>query len=195
MDDDPVVPRYKQLINAVITGIEKQEFVRNDRLPSIQDLCMTLGISKNVVEKAYNGLKKSGMVTAIHGKGYFIIQDRSDAPRKVLLLFNKLSFQRKAIYNDFISTAGDQTVVDFYTYNDDFEILRKLLLEKHEEYDKIVIMPHFSARNECSAELFNRIPMEKLVLVDKMPTGLRGRFSAICYKRRTIERFQPENGR
>lgn len=179
MDKYSIIPKYRQLMKAIIAGLDSGELLKGDQLPSIHDLCVVLELSKNTVEKAYNQLKKLGIVSSAHGKGYFLQGKSMGEPLKVLLLFNQLSSNKKVIYDAFTSTLGKRAVVDFHSYNNDAVLFKKILLEKQEQYHKIVVIPHFSNQMECPSEALNTIPKEKLVLLDKMITGVRGDFSAV----------------
>jgi len=72
IDEDSLVPKYQQLVTAILKGVESQSIVDGDVLPSIHDFCVALDVSKNTIEKAYNILKKQGVVSAYKGKGFYV---------------------------------------------------------------------------------------------------------------------------
>jgi len=74
IDSDSVKPKYLQLVDAISEGLAAEKIVDGDVLPSIHDFCVALDVSKNTVEKAYNTLKKQGIVSSYKGKGFFIMQ-------------------------------------------------------------------------------------------------------------------------
>jgi DNA-binding transcriptional regulator YhcF (GntR family) len=78
IDQDSLVPKYRQLATAIQQGVEAELIVTGDVLPSIHDFCVALDVSKNTVEKAYNKLKKEGIVASYKGKGYFIFKGAHD---------------------------------------------------------------------------------------------------------------------
>ena len=179
IDEYSITPKYRQVVNAVMHGIEGGKIVKDDLLPSINELCISLDISRNSVEKAYTTLKKAGIVSSIAGKGYFIVQDQFKQPIKVLLLFNKLSVHKKMIYDAFANALGATAAIDFYIYNNDFNVFKKLITEKIDEYSKCVIIPHFLENSDRAHEVINRIPKGKLILLDKLVKGVTGKFSAV----------------
>src|SRR6185295_9300918 len=71
-DEYSITPKYLQLTNSVLKGIEDGKIEKNYILPSINDLSFELEISRNTAEKAYKHLKKLGVIQSIPGKGYFI---------------------------------------------------------------------------------------------------------------------------
>ena len=77
IDESLITPIYRQIISSIIDGIDEGNIKKNDILPSLHEMCVELNVSKNTVEKAYNILKKQGIVGSYHGKGYFITRDSS----------------------------------------------------------------------------------------------------------------------
>jgi DNA-binding transcriptional regulator YhcF (GntR family) len=178
-DEYSATPKYLQLINSVVKAIQDGRLTKDYLLPSINDLSYELDISRNTVEWAYRHLKKLGVVNSFPGKGYFI--NRSDVKQitKVFLLFNKLSAHKKIIYDAFVSTLGELAGIDFYIYNNDFGLFKKLLQNRKEDYDFYVIIPHFLEGGEQAAEIINELPLEKLILLDKLVAGVKGEYGAV----------------
>lgn len=179
IDEHSITPKYLQLINSVLKGIEDGKIIKDDVLPSINDFSVALDTSRNTIERAYNELKKSGVVGSIAGKGYFIVNTQFDQPVKTLLLFNKLSHHKKLMYDAFATTLGSNAAIDFYIYNNDFNFFRKLISDKIDYYSRFVIIPHFIENSEKAFEVINTIPKEKLILMDKLVPGVTGSFGAV----------------
>ena len=57
-------PVYKQLINSVETAIHNGEYRYGDLLPSMNELSLQLGISKETVKKAYSLMRDRGVISA-----------------------------------------------------------------------------------------------------------------------------------
>lgn len=179
IDEYSITPKYLQLINSILKGIEDGRIEKDDVLPSINDFSVALDTSRSTIERAYNELKKSGVVNSVAGKGYFIANTQFNQPVKVLLLFNKLSLHKKQMYDAFAATLGSNAAIDFYIYNNDFNFFRKLITDKMDYYSKFVIIPHFIENSEMAFEVINTIPKEKLILMDKMVPGVTGTFGAV----------------
>src|SRR6516225_11467166 len=91
IDDMSVTPKYVQLVNSILKGIEEKRIWKDDILPSINDLSYELEISRDTGERAYKQLKNLGIVQSIPGKGYFVAETSFNTRIKIFLLFNKLS--------------------------------------------------------------------------------------------------------
>ena len=84
-------PVYKQLINSVETAIHNGEYRYGDLLPSMNELSLQLGISKETVKKAYSLMRDRGVISATQGKGFYVSSENSGQNPKILVLFDKLS--------------------------------------------------------------------------------------------------------
>jgi DNA-binding transcriptional regulator YhcF (GntR family) len=179
IDDYAITPKYLQLINSILQGIQSGQIKKNEPLPSINEFSCTLETARSTIERAYNELKRMGLVKSVAGKGFFITHTCFHRPIKVLLLFNKLSIQKKIIYDSFADTLGSEAAIDFYIYNNNYKSFKSLLLEKADQYAKCVIIPHFNEDRELGYQLIDTLPKEKLILMDKLAEGVTGNFGAV----------------
>lgn len=179
IDEYSITPYYAQIYNSILRAIEDKLIDKDDILPSINDLSVALDISRNTITRAYNDLKKTGAINSVPGKGYFISNTRVDQPVRVLLLFNKLSAHKKLLYDAFAGALVNKASIDFYIYNSNFNFFKKLLSEKQDKYDKIVIVPHFKDKADNAIEVINEVPKEKLILMGKLVDGVTGKFGAV----------------
>ena len=179
IDEFSATPKYQQIIHAVLKGIEHGRLKQQDVLPSINDLSYELDVARDTAEKGYRHLKKIGVLGSVPGKGYFIKNIEFEQVYQVCLLFNKLSAHKKIIYDSFVAALGNNVAIDFYIYNNDLSLFRKLLSSKTEDYTHFVIIPHFIEGDERAHEIITSIPKEKLILLDKQVTGVKGNYSAV----------------
>src|SRR5690606_23307003 len=98
---------------------------------------------------------------------------------KIFLLFNKLSAHKKIIYDSFVSSLGEDATIDFYIYNNDYSLFKKLIKNKNNDYSHYVIIPHFVEGGENAHEIINTIPKEKLILLDKKLAKVDGIYGTI----------------
>lgn len=179
IDEQSITPKYIQLANSVLEAIEQQMLEKDYMLPSINDLSYELEISRDTIEKAYRHLKQLGVIGSVPGKGYFISKTDFKQVIKVLLIFNKLSAHKKIIYDSFAKTLGEQAAIDFYIYNNDFGLFKKLLQNRKEDYTHYVIIPHFLEGGENAAEIINELKNGNLILLDKIIPGIKREYGAV----------------
>lgn len=178
VDEYSATPKYLQLSHSILNAVEAGKIRKDDLMPSINELSFELEISRDTAEKGYKYLKKIGVLSSVPGKGYFIKSVEFRQTLKIFLLFNKLSSHKKIIYDSFVESIGEQVTVNFYIYNNDFSLFKKLLANKKEDYSHYVIIPHFMEGGEKAHDVINTIPKEKLLLLDKKIAGVDGDYAA-----------------
>lgn len=178
-DEFSATPKYQQLANSIVKGIEDGKLQTDDVLPSINEVSFEFEICRDTVEKGYKYLKKQGIIGSIPGKGYFIKSVDVNKTIKIFLIFNKLSPHKKIIYDSFVNTLGDAATIDFYIYNNDLGLFKKLLQNSKTDYNYYVILPHFIEGGDTAHNIINTIPKEKLILLDKVIPGVTGNFGAV----------------
>src|SRR6185312_7913796 len=180
IDEQSITPKYLQIANSVLHAVEINAVTKDYLLPSINDLSYELEISRDTAEKALRYLKSLGVIGSVPGKGYFIVNTDFKQPIKVFLLFNKLSVHKKIIYDSFASKLGDHAAIDFFIYNNNFSLFKKLMQKnKDNDYTHYVIIPHFLEGGDKANEVINEIKKGQLILLDKSISGIDREYGAV----------------
>lgn len=179
INDYSNTPKYQQIYNSIIEGIENRDIIPGDKLPSIHELCAEFDISKGTIERAYELLKEKEIIEAVRGKGYYINYTNTGRNLKIFLLFNKLSAHKKIIYDSFVEGLGPGVAIDFFIYNNDFRLFRDLIERQARNHTHYVIIGHFFEGGEKANELINSLPKHKLVIMDKLLEGVSGNYAAV----------------
>lgn len=161
-------PKYKQIVQSVITDIERGVLKHNEQLPSISELSVEYYLARDTVEKAYRELRERGYITSVQGKGYYVQSD-STPKLKILLIFNKLSSYKKIIYYAFLKTLGDKATVDLQIHHYNAYLFQEIIQKNLGKYNYYVVMPHFTQDLDKVDYLrvLESIPPQELVLLDK----------------------------
>ena len=173
------LPKYQQIINSVVSGIENRSIKLNDKLLSINEVSITYDVSRDTVEKAYNKLKSEGVIVSVPGKGYYICMDTSAQRRRILLLIDELTPHKRLMQRSFLRTIGDEADVDFFVYNGDYQTFRTLLMERVNSYSHFVIVPHFRKHTDKARDLLNTLPKDKLVILNHHLKGIDGEYACL----------------
>lgn len=179
IDEHSSTPKYLQLCNSIISIMEEGKIKSGENLPSINEICSVLDISRATVEKGYNSLKDKGIILSVPGKGYYFGELQTKREIKIFLLFNKLSAHKKVIYDALVESIGKNAVIDLNIYNNDYSLFKKLLLGVRQDYSHYVIIPHFTEGGDEVYKLLDTLPKDKLILLDKSISGIRGNYCAI----------------
>lgn len=183
IDATSQIPVYKQIIMQVEEGVNSGKFATGAMIPSMNELALEHGISRETAKKAYNILRDKGIITARQGKGFFISAPEN-VPRKmrILLILDKLSNIKQVTCSAFVKTIGDTAEVNILLHSQQVEILEYYINESLDEYDYFVITPHFPLDAETqkrALKCIQRIPNRKLILLDHHPDGIRGNVGSI----------------
>jgi DNA-binding transcriptional regulator YhcF (GntR family) len=175
------VPKYRQIVNCIIKGIERKAIGMHERLPSINKVSLECDVSRDTVEKAYRQLKTKGVIVSVPGKGYFTVTSALQQDRKVLLIFNKLSVYKKTIFEGFVNQMAGMVNIDFQVYHENFDFFEKILQEKAGLYTDYVIIPSFKGEEAIRANqlIKDLIPMNRLWILNAELEGLTGAFGAV----------------
>lgn len=72
LDKNSAVPLYEQLRRTLLAAITSGRMAVGTKLPTEEELCAALEISRPVVRQAYNRLIEEGFVERMRGKGTFV---------------------------------------------------------------------------------------------------------------------------
>jgi DNA-binding transcriptional regulator YhcF (GntR family) len=174
------LPKVKQIVQAIVSQIEKGQLVKDDRLPSINEFSDRYGVARDTVERAYKELKDRGYITSVATKGYFVL-GKKDQRLKILLIFNKLSSYKKIIYESLVQTLGEEARVDLQIHRYDPQLLKEIIENNLGNYHYYVVMPYFlehTDMEECLS-ILRMIPENELILLDKHLPELGGQFISV----------------
>jgi DNA-binding transcriptional regulator YhcF (GntR family) len=179
VDGLSLTPKYIQLANSIQDAVVSGKIKNNWILPSLHELTYHLEISKETADRGYKYLRDLGVLSSVPGKGHYVTAKTVEQPRKVFLMLDKLNAGRKVFYDMFSEVLGDNVTIDFYIYNDDFALFKKLLDRRRDGYSHYVILPNFADGGERAHELINALPKDKLILLDKSISGVDGEYGAV----------------
>ena len=70
------IPFYRQIIDAVKSGIATGQLKPGDQLPTVRQLAVDLSINLNTVSRSYTELEITGLVDTQMGSGTFVSNKR-----------------------------------------------------------------------------------------------------------------------
>jgi DNA-binding transcriptional regulator YhcF (GntR family) len=179
VDKNLPTPIYLQVVRAVVYAVKENVLKKGDKMPSINELSNHYQVTRSTIEKGYNELRDMGIMGSFQGKGFYINETDACPELKILLLFNKLSSYKKAIYDAFVETIGAEADTDLVIYNNNTEHFKRSLEEKAGLYSHYVILPHFIGDATSAYRLIDALPKNKLILLDHYVPGISGKFGAV----------------
>jgi DNA-binding transcriptional regulator YhcF (GntR family) len=161
IDESNRTPKFLQLVNGVIAGIERGVLKPGDRLPSINETSVEYLLARATVEKAYGLLQEMGHVASLQRKGYFIQGQRM--ARRVMLLVGQLTPTTEQLGRDLGQTLGAGYKVDVFVHAYKKAYFCETLENQLERYHAFVIHPQHIEPCERVKRMLNKIPQDRLV--------------------------------
>lgn len=161
---ESVIPIYKQIVKSIETTISGKKLAKNDRLPSINKVCLENEISRDTVLVAYEELKKRGVIYAIPGKGYFVKSEQFAFEQRYFLLFDELNSFKEDLYNSFISKLDSSIHVDIFFHHFNRNLFKKLVLDSNGDYSKYILMP---SNLKQLKDIIKVLPEEDVYILDQ----------------------------
>lgn len=161
---DSKIPKYRQIIASVEKGIQDGVLTKGDALPSINGLASSYSMARETVVKAYDELKRKGLVESRPGKGFFIETSHYSTTCNVFVLFDVLLTPYKECLHDGIcDVLQTKAKLDFYYHHYNPDVFCKLLNDAKGRYEFFVVIPF---PNDKVHEALSDFDQDKLLLLD-----------------------------
>ena len=98
VDERSVVPIWIQIRKRIIYLITSGKYKADERLPSVRDLSVRLGVNYKTINKVYQDLERDGFIFTKRGKGTFV----SDV---TLIEYSPDDGEMEALAADFVQNA------------------------------------------------------------------------------------------
>lgn len=72
IDNDSGIPIWLQLRNRLIYMITSGKYEVGDKLPTVREMAVELGINYNTVSKVYQDIERDGYIVSRRGRGTFV---------------------------------------------------------------------------------------------------------------------------
>jgi DNA-binding transcriptional regulator YhcF (GntR family) len=158
------VPKYKQIILSIEKTIEEGHLKKDEKLPSINKVCLEFSLSRDTVLQAYEELKKRGIIYAILGKGYYVKSTEVRIKQRIFLLFDELNIFKEDLYNSFLENIGKDVQVDIFFHNFNTQVFQKLINDSNGNYTKYIIMP---TNLIGAAAIIETLPVNDVYILDQ----------------------------
>lgn len=179
IDESLITPKYIQMVEIITSDIRVGIFKPGEKIPSINESSARFDLSRATVEKAYGLLREQGYIIPVKGKGFYVASTSQAIKPTILFVMNKISEEKKVIYNSFSKRLGENSRIDLRIHHCSGRILERIIIESLGFYDYYVIMPLYDPHGADLTKVFNMIPAEKLILLHKEVKGIDGDFGCI----------------
>lgn len=166
-------PLYRQFTDFIKSRIRSGEFERGKPLPSIQAMVIRTGISRETVVKGYAELCREGVLVSRKGKGYFVKDSFLTGVQSVMVFMDKMSTHQQKIMDGFLATVNQKAEITIRMHYQNIDWLAQALDAALDRYDWYLLFPHFpldDATQGSLGKLIAKIPPQKLIIADRLPS-------------------------
>ena len=167
-------PKYLQVVNAIVSDIEKGVLTLGDRLPSLNEACAEWYLSKDSVKRAYETLYQMGFITSINRKGFFIAGHSKRHALRVLIVTGQLTDSVKQLHDAIAANLNREAILDVCSFNYQRQLLCQLLGKHLGDYHYFVLMPHLIGQDPATLQSLRNVPGQQLILIgNQWPDALQ----------------------
>ena len=169
-------PKYVQISESIINSIKTGELERGSKLPSINEICNENQLARETVVKAFNQLKEKGLISSVHGKGFYVSSTNTKTINRVFVLFDTFTSYKETLFHGIKEAFGPNTVLDIYFHHFNYEVFSMTIGTHIGNYTSYIVLP---INHKNIAKALAPIPSEKLFLLDIKPRFLGNGFVGI----------------
>jgi len=163
IDPSLTTPVYKQIVQSISRNIDNGVLVKDDMLPSVNQISAEFSLARGSVFTAYNELRSSGIIDSIPGKGYFVLSTETRQKKKIFLLFSTFTTYKEILYNALLQHLPETCSLDIYFHHHSVRMFENLIREQSAYYNTYVIMPEVS---ESTSAILSKLDHKHTFLLD-----------------------------
>lgn len=151
--------KVQHLVHSITEAISTGRLKQGDVLPSVNQLSIQSGFSRDTVFKAYNILKKRAVIESAPTKGYYVANELY----KVFMLLDDFSAFKEQLYQSFRNNLPAAYSVDLLFHHYNPEVFKQLIQNSTGRYSMYVVM---NIDHKTIAPILKKIDSNKLLILD-----------------------------
>jgi len=159
IDESAGQTKLQQLVHSITEAISNGKLKVGEALPSVNQLSIESGFSRDTVFKAYRILKKRNVIESAPQKGYYV----SSESFKVFMLLDDFSAFKEQLYNSFRQNLPESYSVDLWFHHYNPEVFHQLIQNSLGRYSLYVVM---NIDNKSIDPILSKIDTNKLLILD-----------------------------
>ncbi len=159
IDESSAVPKFLQIVNAFEEAVKSDKMKEGDNLPSVNELCVKCGLSRDTVFKAYTELKNRKLIESVPNKGYYVSSNSSS----VFLFLDTLKAYKEVLYGAFRTALPSRINVDVHFHHYNPRVFEDIVRYAAGKYSHYIIM---NFDHEKVKKALSGIDPSKLLCID-----------------------------
>ena len=191
------LPKSRVIKDTILEMLNRGELSDGAPLPSHQKLARKCSISPTTVAKAYDMLKKEGIIASVFGQGVYIDRQQQNYQYKVFLLFDELNMFKEDLYSTFVRKLENKAKIDIFFHHFNKTLFNNLLEEARGKYTHYIVMPLTQSPHD--SEWLSVLNKKRTLVLDHLPPAVdcnyvsqdlnEGTYSALSSITENISRY------
>ena len=159
IDSDGEIPRFQQLIDQIHRAITDGSLQPGELLPSVNLICEQTCLARGTIVKAYEELKRRGLVISVKNKGYYVARTNL----RVMLLLDTFRPFKHMIYDQLRAQLPEGAEVNLYFHHYNLALMEEIILSTSFRYSVYIIM---AFDDPGIGALLSKLPADRLLVFD-----------------------------
>ena len=159
IDETAGQTKLQQLVHSIAEAIANGVLKNGDALPSVNQMSLESGFSRDTVFKAYTILKQRNLIESAPTKGYFVANESF----KVFMLLDDFSAFKEQLYHAFRENLPDAYAVDLLFHHYNQEVFTQLIESSLGRYSVYIVM---NIDENDIHPILDKIDPNKLLILD-----------------------------
>jgi DNA-binding IscR family transcriptional regulator len=193
--------KSEQIIASVTEAIRSGKIASGQAIPSINSTALKFGVARKTVVRAYDKLKRAGLIESRPKTGYFVINRKPNTKLKVLLIVHSFDGHWEVLYNDFRERTNGYCEIEIFFHHYNIKVLELIVNRNVSDYDLFIIS---SFNHPRIKSVVGRIPAYKVLLIsrkDRLDDSYNhiiqdfenGTYNALCEAKKQIANYSKFN--
>lgn len=175
LESVPSFSKHDRLVQGIINAIEEKVLVRDEMLPSLNEMIRELRFSRDTVVKGYQELINRGLVGSTRGRGYYVTNGNTGQTLQVALLMYNMDTFEEQFYRSFRAELGPNVHLNVFFHHGNIDVFDTILTQAKGKYGMYVVAPIPHPRTKA---LLEAIPPNRFLMVDRYEP-IEGEFNHI----------------
>ena len=195
------ISKSDRIVAFVTESVRNGDIKIGKVIPSINSMALKFGVARKTVVRAYDKLKKQGLIESRPKTGYFVINKKPSTKLRVLLIVHSFDGYWETLYNEFREKVNDFCEIEIFFHHYNIKILELIVTRNSNDYDLFVIS---SFDNPRVKSIIGRIPAYKVLIISRndhlnniynavVQNFFEGTFNALCTANSDIAKYKKIN--
>ncbi len=195
------ISKSERIVAFITESVRDGNIKIGNIIPSINATALKFGVARKTVVRAYDKLKKQGVIESRPKIGYLVISKRPNIKLRVVIIVHSFDGYWETLYNEFREKVNSFCEVEIYFHHYNIKVLELIINRNVNDYDLFIIS---SFNNSRIKNIIGRIPAHKVLIISRndylnsiynavIQDFFAGTYNALCSANSNISKYKKIN--